>query len=307
MRWSMFVPLLALVGPAAPAAPPASETVIRAIVRDLHRETHDVSARKVRHGLKRVDIDGDGRPDYLFSKEALGPGWCGSGGCWMQLWLDRTPRRPIKIFDGQVREAGFRAAGRGKIVDFDLHGSACHTFGAHECPASFRWDAKLGRLVETASPRGTGVVRFIRPIETVDGAPPPVVAAASRAAIARCVTSGGTANDADQPLTVPDIDGDGIRDWVVPELFCDVPDSGVTSKPSMSIFASAGNALGPVLAASAPRLEVDAATRPASVYVVDLTSCDAEALQPQTCRRERLIWARQRKQLLPRRRAAPPM
>jgi len=44
----------------------------------------------------------------------------------------------VKIFDGQVREVRFRRAGAGRIVDFDLHGSVCHTFGAHACPASFR-------------------------------------------------------------------------------------------------------------------------------------------------------------------------
>jgi hypothetical protein len=292
----MAAAFLASAGP--PRADPVA-SVVEAIVAESGENGEHPSARQVRLGLKPVDIDGDGRPDYLFSKEALGADWCGTGGCWTQIWLDRSPSHPLKIFDAQVREVRFRRAGAAPIVDFDLHGSVCHTFGAHACPASFRWDGRLGQLVEAAAPNGRGVVRFLRPIEAADGSPPAAVTTAFRAAIEACTNSGGSAADPERPLTVPDIDGDGLRDWIVPEFYCDVPEGRSAKPPPMSLFASAGNAAQPVLAMSAPRLEIDAAATPAAVSTVDLESCSPEAMEPRACRRHRLVWSPRERRLVP--------
>jgi hypothetical protein len=297
----LFLPVIlaGFLASAAPPPPAGSASVVKAILAEAREGNEHPSARQVQLALKPVDIDGDGRPDYLFSKQALGAGWCGTGGCWTEIWLDRAPGRPLKIFDGQVREVGFRRAGAGRIVDVDLHGSVCHTFGAHACPASFRWDGRLGRLVETATPNGKGIVRFLKPTETADRSPPAAVTAAFRAAVAACAKSGGTASDPEGPLTVPDVDGDGMRDWVVPEFYCDLPEGTSAKPPPMSLFASAGNASAPVLAATAARLEIDAATRPAAVSAVDLETCSPDAMEPQKCRRHRLIWSQEGRRLLP--------
>jgi hypothetical protein len=271
----------------APAPPPA---LVRAILADLGEDSKGVSASRVRRGLKPVDLDGDGRADHQFDKQALGPGWCGTGGCWLQLWLDRGAAPPLKIFDGQVREVGFRTVRGARIVDLDLHGSACHTFGAHECPVSFRWDGGLGRLVEAATRGGTGVVRFLAPVEGMDGTPPAAVAAAAGAAIEACTRAGGNASEGPSPMTVPDVDGDGTRDWVLPEFYCDLPEGASEPAPGMTLFASAGRPAQPVLAATAPRLDIDVASTPAAVFAVDLASCSEEDPTPKPCRRTRLAW-----------------
>ena len=90
-----------------------------------------------------------------------------------------------------------------------------------------------------------------------------------------------------------------MRDWVVPEFYCDLPERASAKPPPMSLFASAGNASAPVLAATAARLEIDAAMRPAAVSAVDLETCSPEAMEPQTCRRHRLIWSPESRRLLP--------
>jgi hypothetical protein len=294
----LLLPVILASSPAS-AGPPPPASVVEAIVADSSEGGDHPTARQVQLGLRPVDIDGDGRPDYLFSKQALGAGWCGTGGCWTQIWLDRSPARPLKIFDGQVREVRFRRAGAVRIVDFDLHGSVCHTVGAHACPASFSWDARLGRLVEAAAPNGKNIVRFVRPTGAADGSPPPAVTAAFRAALEACTKSGGSTADPEGPLTVPDVDGDGIRDWVVPEFYCDLPEGRSAKMPPMSLFASAGHPSEPVLAASAPRLEIDAAATPAAVSTVDLDTCSPEAMKPQDCRRHRMVWSPQQKRLVP--------
>jgi hypothetical protein len=305
MRWlGLFLALSCALGGAAaarPAAParPVPPAIVRAILADLGEDSKGVTASRVRRGLKPVDLNGDGRSDYRFDKQVLGGGWCGTGGCWLQLWLDRAAAAPLKVFDGQVREIGFRTVRGERIVDLDLHGSACHTFGAHECPVSFRWDRALGRLVETATRDGTGVVHFQPPIEGIDGTPPAAVAAAARAAVKACTRAGGNASDGPTPMTVPDVDGDGVRDWALPEFYCDLPEGAAGPVPGMTLFASAGRSDRPVVAATAPRLDVDSASVPAAVFAVDLASCPSEEITPKPCRRKRLAWNPATKRFLP--------
>jgi len=295
MRWpGLFLALSGAFAAAAAArpAPPAAAppALVRALLADLGDDAKGVTASRVRRGLKPVDVDGDGRPDYRFDKQALGPGWCGTGGCSLQLWLNRGSAAPLKVFDGQVREIGFRTVRGGRIVDLDLHGSACHTFGAHECPVSFRWDRTLGRLVEAPTRDGTGIVRFLSPIEGMDGTPPAAVASAARAAVQACTRAGGNAPDGPTPMTVPDVDGDGARDWVLPEFYCDLPEGAAGAAPGMTLFASAGRPDRPGVAATAARLDIDSASTPAAVYAVDLASCSEDDPNPKPCRRKRLAW-----------------
>jgi len=299
MRWpGLFLALSGALAGAA-AARPAPPALVRAILADSGEDSKGVTAGRVGRGLTPVDLDGDGRPDYRFDKQALGPGWCGTGGCWLQLWLNRGAAPPLKIFDGQAREIAFRTARGTRIVDLDLHGSACHTFGAHECPVSFRWDRALGRLVETATRDGTGIVRFVAPVEGIDGTPPPAVAAAARAAVAACTRAGGNAPDGPAAMTVPDVDGDGARDWVLPEFYCDAPDGTAGAAPGMTLFASAGRPARPAVAAAAPRLDIDSAASPAAVYAVDLASCPEDDPSPKPCRRKRLAWNGATKRFVP--------
>jgi len=304
MRWPALILALsgALAGAAAarPAPPaPAPPVLVRAILADLGDDSKGVTASRVRRGLKPVDVDGDGRADYRFDKQALGPGWCGTGGCWIQLWLGRGAAAPLKILDAQAREIGFRTVRGERIVDLDLHGSACHTFGAHECPVSFRWDRGLGRLVETATRDGTGIVRFLPTVEGIDGTPPPAVAAAARAAVQTCTRAGGNAPDGPAAMTVPDVDGDGARDWVLPDFYCDLPEGASQAAPGMTLFASAGRPSRPAVAATAARLDIDSASVPAAVYAVDLASCPEDDATPRPCRRKRLAWDGAKKRFAP--------
>jgi hypothetical protein len=152
--------------------------------------------------------------------------------------------------------------------------------------------------VETVAPDKEGVIRLLRPAPSLDQTPPRVVAEAFAAAAQACSAAGGSAVDPDRPMTVPDVDGDGIRDWIIPEFYCDMPDGQKPFRPTMTLFASAGDPARPALAASGERLEIDSASTPARVLTVDLNTCSPEGLKPQACRRQRLVWSSEKRRLL---------
>jgi hypothetical protein len=277
-------------GIATAAAPPPS-SLTHAIIADVKGDDARLSDRQVRSGLRPVNINHDDLPDYLFSFDKIA-GWCGSGGCRAQLWIQRRSLPPRKVFDGQVRETAFRKVRGQTVVDFDLHGSVCHTFGAAPCPASFVWNPKLDRLVEHPAPNGDGTIRLLRPTKAVDGPPPSPVAKRFRETLRACTAAAGTAADPEQPLTVPDVDGDGLRDWMIPEIFCDTPgDTATGSNIPMTLFASSGRPDRPVEAARGGRLQVSVAASPAKVFLIEAAGrCDVGDEPEPACRPVPLHW-----------------
>jgi len=272
---------------------------VRAIVADVAPDAR-ITVAQVRRGMRAVDVDHDGRQDYLFSFARI-PGWCGTGGCRTQLWVQRRGMPPRKVFDAQVREAAFRNVRGHTVADFDLHGSACHSFGASACPASFVWDASLGRLVEHAAPGGDGVIRYLRPMKSVDPPAPLPVMERYRATLSLCASAGGTAADADPPLTVPDLDGDGVRDWIIPEIFCDRPGEADDAPViPMTLFATAGNPARPMEVARGRRVEISVSTTPATVFLIEgPRTCDLGEEKKTSCRRVEMRWNRAAKRLEP--------
>jgi hypothetical protein len=253
---------------------------------------------RVARGIKIVDADGDGVSDYLFSLEAISsPGWCGTGGCRTQLWLGRRSAAPRKVFDAQVRETGFRTARRRRVFDVDLHGSACHTFGAAACPASFSWDERAGRMVEQRTADRGGTIRLLRPLETLDRAPPPYVQSRLRAMDAECRAAGGTADTQDAALTVPDVDGDGQRDWLIAYVYCSMQDDRPAPEAPMVLFASSG---GPSEAFAAGEIEIRLGDPVAEVFGIEGETCRRDEIGETPCLRVPQRWDPYSRRFLPR-------
>jgi hypothetical protein len=250
---------------------------IQAIVTDIRPDDARATPGRIAAGIRLVDANGDAVPDYLISLEAISyPGWCGTGGCRTQLWLGRKGSSPLKIFDAQVRETGFRTVAHHRVLDVDLHGSACHTFGASACPASFVWDSRIGRLVEHRVPDGSGVIRLLRPLESLDRAPPAPVRTRLQRMAAQCRAAGGKMDAEavrDAASTVPDIDGDGLRDWLIAYPMCAITGDGEEPVYPMVLFASAGRPASPEAAAEARQFEIRLSRGPASVFAVKGKAC----------------------------------
>jgi hypothetical protein len=244
-------------------------------------------ARLVR-AIKRIDLDHDGVPDYLVDyNQVINSHWCGDGGCNFELWHGTKNGHPVRVWNQIVRSYQIAQRNGETVFDFDFHGSNCGTFGASACPASFAWDPKAARMVERPTRHGETTVRLIDPIPVTRTDVPATILAASRAAHTRCKAR-GMRDEASLPASIPDIDGDGMRDWSLTIAVCNQPRQ---SDLQQVLFASAGNARRPVVAASGAFYVVSVATIPASVARINQTRmCGGLSVDAKLCPTTALRW-----------------
>lgn len=142
---------LALIAlPAVPtvAQPDGKAAIVKQVRAELLRDDiseHDPVA--IAAQVTPIDINGDGIQDWQVDWNLYGPLWCGTGGCRYQLWLGRKAGPPLKVFDRRVRDRKVETANGRILFVFDFHGTHCGGYGAQECPGTFAWNAKRGRMV----------------------------------------------------------------------------------------------------------------------------------------------------------------
>lgn len=301
MRRTAALPLLCLIAlPAAPLAArgPAVPTEIAAsIAADLKEGGDTVTPRRRLYAVVPADIDSDGVRDWAVNWARLGlPGWCGTGGCRYELWRGNGSGPPVRVFDNVVRAVSTRRVGSETVFDFDFHGGTCGTFGASECIVSFAWDAKAGRLAERVNPKGDGTVRLVAPVEPGMQGYPQAVRAAVEDMLRFC-TSVGARPDAESdaellPASVPDVDGDGARDWLFTRQHCIYGDGRDPIEREDALLITAGNPDKPVLFAPDGRIEISVATVPATILQVDSAAknCTDEYRQPGQAPCPRIEW-----------------
>jgi hypothetical protein len=220
--------------------------------------------------LTPIDVSADGVSDWLVDFLALGfPGWCGTGGCRHELWVSTGGGYRLAL-DAQVLEIGIRP-GTARTLDLELHGSICGLTGSEACPRSFEWDASARRLVETANAAGGTLLAgpLFQPVADDPGAWPEPVLRARFEAEDRCVAAGGEYGEWMAPvISVPDIDGDGKRDWVLDEswTYCDGADP-TSPAPTLRVFESNHGTWRQQLAVAATDWAVDISTHPASLVL----------------------------------------
>jgi hypothetical protein len=92
--------------------------------------------------VRKVDLTGDGRDDYIVDFRDTKCGerestYCGTGGCVLDILVTRPDGSVRAVFDGYVRSYSIVAPamkrGAARTIRFDLHGSYCGGFGAQAC------------------------------------------------------------------------------------------------------------------------------------------------------------------------------
>jgi hypothetical protein len=279
----------------APALTGERLYIAQIIDKESDRDDRLRPARLVR-AIKIIDIDHDGVPDYLVDyRKAINTHWCGGdGGCSFELWRGVKHGHAVRVWNRIVRDYKIAQRGGETLFDFDFHGSNCGTFGASACPASFAWDSKAARLVERPTPDGQTIVHMIDPLLLTWAKVPANIAAAAQAASAKCKAYGHD-DEAILPSSIPDIDGDGERDWAITTSVCDSPNQYDFQQ---ILFASAGNASRPVIAASGAFFNVSIAKVPAMVARINkIDDCGGFNPDGKVCTQTPMIWNRATRKL----------
>jgi hypothetical protein len=281
---AMMGPAQAAKAPARASAPPRQ--VAAAIAAELRKSGEKASPARQRGALTPIDIDGDGLRDWAVDWGKLSlPGWCGTGGCRYQMWRGTAGGSLALVFDQQVRATTIRTAGGERVFDFDFHGSTCRTFGAAECLVSFAWDPKAGRLAERVNPNGDGTVRYVVPLEPGMQGYPQAVRAAIDDMVKFCTSVGAkpdaASDDEALPASIPDVDGDGQRDWAFTGQNCIFGDGREPIVREDGLLITAGDPAHPQLFAPGGLLEFSVSTVPATVsQIITATGCVTEYAQP---------------------------
>lgn len=96
--------------------------------------------------VRKLDLNGDGRDDYIVDlKDATCSehmsAYCGTGGCWTEILVTRPGGRVESIFGDVVRSYKVlpRKSRPGPVtMTFDLHGGRCGRAGVDPCPKTRR-------------------------------------------------------------------------------------------------------------------------------------------------------------------------
>lgn len=187
------------------------------------------------------DLNGDGLKDWRVDYEhAQNPSFfCGTGGCRQQLFMAQPGGGYRLVFDSLLRELKFGKAKGEFIMDVDFHGSVCGRAGVEECPRRFGWDSVAGRYLERVNRKGSGWLPggSLPLIPLPASTWPAAVKQQIERRTALCKAADGVYDLSDHaPYDLPDLNGDGVRDWVVGGSYdyCNMGETGKDS-PAMPI------------------------------------------------------------------------
>jgi hypothetical protein len=234
---------------------------------------------------RAVDVSLDGIPDWVIDFEAFGfPAWCGTGGCRRQLRVSHEGRH-VLAFDAQALEFTMRPAVNPPVIDVELHGVYCNGTGSDTCPRAFTWDANAGRLNEVANRAGGTLLQgpLFQPVPVAEAALPPAIAAARESARQTCLDADGRYEEFDTPVaSVPDLDGDGRRDWIVDGSLthCETA-NGIGPTAAVRVFLTGSSALHEAAALPSDTYDIDVGSRPARLLP---RAAEVQTIAPEVAR-----------------------
>jgi hypothetical protein len=199
--------------------------------------------------IRAVEINGDGRPDWLVDYSVDGPnGYCGTGGCTRKLYVSGVDGYR-RAFDSQAHELTIYQAGGETRLEAWVHHTFCNAH-VEECRYAWAWDEAAGRLVERPNRAGDGLLRDLGVPPIDDGGDENASPAAPQAVASLWFTTRRTcpATNDDGFETrranirdVPDLNGDGVRDWIVtPPYDCEEQAGDPAPMPGFQVWLSDG-------------------------------------------------------------------
>jgi hypothetical protein len=243
--------------------------------------------------FSKVDINGDKLADWRVNFE-FAPNasyFCGTGGCRNLLYVGEADGGVRKVYvksGGDYRFTGPKDARR---LEVGLHGSACGSFGADECLRAWRWDSATGAYVETPNSKGLALLvsGSIPALDPELKAAPPAVKAEVANRKAACMALGAEDIEAIPISTIPDVNGDGLRDWTVGSPYTDCGYQLEKTPPGkLAFFVSDGGAFVKAFEQEDAGWNLDIGSAPARISIV-LASDDC-GLGERPCPTRPLTW-----------------
>ncbi|MBX7247527.1 MAG: hypothetical protein K1X35_00580 [Caulobacteraceae bacterium] len=221
-----------------------------------------------------ADFNGDGVRDWQVDYgEAPNPSlFCGTGGCVVELWASQSGGGFSRVFNTLVRQLDLSRRNGVTRLDLDFHGSVCGGAGVQPCARSYTWSEDIGWVPIPSTDGKTWLRGGPVDLNDYDSKDYP---AEVRAALARTRGLCPDVTEADaaaveQTFTVtriPDVNGDGGRDWVVGGPYDRCPGGG-DPLPMSVLVGDAEGRFHDAYSAPGAAFGVDIASTPAAFYVI---------------------------------------
>ena len=273
---------------ACSAVPEAPEDVVASVEAALNQgDGHSFSRQQVLRFMMPVKLSG-ARQAWLVDFGRSGDfAWCGTGGCTHQLWAaDQGGYR--LVFDQEVRDVRLRT-GEPTLLDIEIHGSHCGLAGSSICRRAYMWDDRSKQFIET--PNQDAQAYLVGPLFQVAPVDAKRIPAVIKADVERshqaCLAQGGMVEGADiEVASSPDLNGDGVRDWIVGsrESGCVTADNQMTG--GVSVWVSKGEGWTKALALAEAGYAVDVSSNPARFG----SRPDEGCREGQTCTTHFYVW-----------------
>jgi hypothetical protein len=199
--------------------------------------------------IRAVEVNGDGRPDWLVDYGAAEMAQhCGTGGCTHRLYVSGEDGYR-RAFDNQAHDVAIYDEGGETRLEAWVHHTYCAP-EAEECRYAWAWDETLGQMVERPNRAGEGLLHGLGlPVLDDAGADGPQEAAPQPVANLWFATRRTCPDLSDAGFEVrratlqdvPDLNGDGVRDWIVtPPADCEDQFGDPVSQPPFQVWVSDG-------------------------------------------------------------------
>jgi len=274
--------LLAAAGPATAQTPP--DALVWMVLNEINGAYFDRTepfnrpalVTRVPDGVIRpVDISHDGKPDWLIDYTDSGLMYCGTGGCLRTLYVSDGDDY-VMAFDEQSHTLELSRRGEETVIEAEVHHVFCGAAG-DDCAFAWTWDAGLKQLVERPTSAGQTLLTNdggFAPIgQREDGRPvedllPAELSEVWHGARLTCPSGDDDGFRVYRPTfkSVPDLNGDGRRDWLVrkPDPCAASPEEAVTPVGFSVWLTGPDGALSEAWASAPDRWAViDIATTPA--------------------------------------------
>lgn len=247
--------------------------------------------------IRQVDISHDGVADWLVDYTDSGLMYCGTGGCLRSLYVSVADDGHVLAFNDQSYDLSIGSRNGETIIDMAVHQVMCRP-ASDDCAYSFAWAPQQSRLVERPNVRGvtllsSGFGVLALPEEDQPRPPeeaPSVLQERWRETVQACpsVVSAGAFNIVHADIqSVPDLDGDNMRDWFFQgPADCSGGDGTQGDQRSFMIYLTRTSGEAVLAFTSGPGEQplYDIATTPA--MLVSNPECGSEV----ACRNMRLRW-----------------
>lgn len=230
--------------------------------------------------IRAVNVSNDGKPDWLIDYSSQGVFWCGTGGCLQTLYVSDGDDY-VMAFDAQALELDIAQHQGEPIMEVLVHRVLCAE-DEDECRYAFAWGATQQQLSERANSLGqTRLTGDFDPLgndvdQRVPDALPDALNSMWFASRLTCpaYTDDGFEVRRATFRSIPDVTGDGRRDWLVTDPYrCqDANDETVLPLPILTVYASHETDFREAYRSEGgTRMEVDIAQTPARLF--EMSDC----------------------------------